>query len=104
MRLTNLINPLPEGGSATTTNRVVALWCAMRIVPNSVVAAGASKASSVTNMARKFEDWLDKYDDGEDAYIRRVLLVMACDKADEATPDDRIRTFVKELHRHVRRH
>jgi hypothetical protein len=104
MRLTNLINPLPEGGSATTTNRVVALWCAMRITPDKVVASGASNTGSVTTVAQRFEGWLDKADNDEDTYIRRALLVMVCDKADETTPDDRIRTFVKELHRHVRRH
>lgn len=33
----------------------------------------------------------------------RLLLVMVCEKASNATPSDRIRALVKELHHHLTR-
>lgn len=103
MRLTNWINPVPGAATPMTGNRVVAVWCAMRIGSNSVIDAGASDVGRVTTTAAKFEEWLNQAADDQDTYARRALLVMACEKAGESTSADRIRTFVKELHHYVHR-
>lgn len=92
---------IPTSTPTTTTDRVVAVGCAMRIAPASVVASGAFDAGAITEVALRFEAWLSQAANAEDAQIRRMLLVMVCEKADEKTPHDRIRALVKELHRHI---
>lgn len=94
-------NTIPTSTPTTTTDRVVAVGCAMRIAPASVVASGAFDAGGITEAALRFEGWLGEADNEQDAQIRRMLLVMVCEKADEKTPHDRIRALVKELHRYV---
>lgn len=103
MSFASLLNKIPVSTPGKTTDRLVAVACAMRLTRGSVVASGASSASDVTTPAQKFEAWLGDADTEEDALVRRMLLLMVCDKADEATPPDRIRALVKELHRHVTR-
>lgn len=103
MRLSTWMNPLP-GDSPDAADRLVALKCAMRLTPDSVVASGASQAGQVTSLARKFEDWLSDAGDEQDKHVRRAVLVMVCDKADETTSAGRIRALVKELHHYVTRH
>lgn len=103
MSFANLLNKIPVSTPSTTTDRLVAVACAMAITRTSVVASGASEAGKVTTLAQKFEGWLSEADSDEDALVRRMLLLMVCDKADETTPPDRVRALVKELHRHVTR-
>lgn len=100
----NAFSKVPASTAGNITNRLVSVACALRVTPSSVVRSGASSAGEVTQRARALEDWLNEADSEEDALIRRMLLLMVCDKADEATPLDRIRSFVKDLHRHVNRH
>jgi hypothetical protein len=103
MRLSTWMNPLP-GDAPDVADRLVALKCAMSLTPDSVVASGASQAGDVTSLARKFEDWLGEATDDQDKHVRRAVLVMVCDKADETTSVSRIRALMKELHHYVTRH
>lgn len=102
MQLSNLFRNLPPGTPAATADRIVAVACAMRILPDKALTSGAS---DVTTLARWFEEeWLrGAKGDEHDAWVRRSLLLMVCDKAGESTPKDRIRSMVKELHKHVTR-
>jgi hypothetical protein len=96
------MNPLP-GDAPDVADRLVALKCAMALTPDSVVTSGASEAGGVTTLARRFEDWLGEATDEQDKHVRRAVLVMVCDKADETTPQGRIRALMKELHHYVTR-
>ena len=100
---TNLLSKIPTSSPGPTTDRLVAVACAMATTPGSAVASGASGANEITRRAREFEDWLSDADTDQDAFVRRLLLLMVCDKTDQTTPPERIRSFVKELHRHVNR-
>lgn len=93
----------PTPGDSKSANRLVALRCAMRITPDSLVSSGAYEAGQVTMRAEKFEDWLKEAETEADARIRRFVLAMVCDKADESTQMSRIKALVKELHHHVTR-
>jgi hypothetical protein len=75
----------------------------MSVTSGSLVTSGSSGASEVTRRAQSFEEWLGEADTDEDAFVRRLLLLTVCDKAPESTPQDRIRSFVKDLHRHIHR-
>jgi hypothetical protein len=97
-------NPLPTSTPTKSTDRLIAVSCAMSTCPDSVVADGVTGASQVTTRARDFEQWLaEAKTDEQDAQLRRLLLVMVCEKAGKDTPPDRVRTFVKEIHRHITR-
>lgn len=102
MRLTTWMNPLP-GAEPSVADRLVALRCAMQLTSDDLVSSGAAEAGEITTLARKLEDWLAEAPDDEDRQIRRAVLVMVCDKADEATPHSRIRPLMKELHHYVTR-
>ena len=102
MRLSTWMNPLP-GAEPSLTDRLVAVRCAMKVTPDSVVDAGASKAGDVTTLARRFENWLKDAADDTDRMIRRAVLVMVCDKADDGVHHGRIHALVKELHHYVTR-
>lgn len=98
-------NPIPTNTPTETTDRLVALGCAIRMAPAAVIASGASDMGKLTDRARRFEEWLAGADDEQDAQVRRLLLVMVCERADATAPIDRIRALLKELHKHVtRRH
>lgn len=84
-------------------DRLVALYCAARLVPDSVVASGASEAGDVTTRARTFEEWLNEAVDEQDRIVRRAVLLLACDHAAKNTPVTRVRAFAKELHHYVSR-
>ncbi|WP_329521112.1 hypothetical protein [Spirillospora sp. NBC_01491] len=97
-------NPIPTSTPTRSTDRLIAVGCAMRLAPDNVVATGAYDAGEVTTRARAFEEWLSEArGDEQDAQLRRLLLVMVCEKASNATPSDRIRALVKELHHHLTR-
>jgi hypothetical protein len=100
MRLSTWMNPLP-GAEPSVADRLVALRCAMQITPNTVLSSGASEAGEITTVARRFGDWLAEASDDNDRIIRRAVLVMVCDKADEETTQNRLRPLMKELH-HLR--
>jgi hypothetical protein len=94
--------PIATSTPTKTTDRLIAVACAMATTPDRLVAEGG--APEVTTRARAFEDWLaEAAADEQDAQLRRLLLVMVCEKADKDTPVDRVRTFVKELHKHITR-
>lgn len=93
-------NPLPD---PTASDRLVALHCAMRLVPDSVAAAGAAEAGDVTTKARAFEDWLGEATDDQDRLVRRTVLLLVCDKSRKDTPINRVRSLAKELHHYVTR-
>jgi hypothetical protein len=99
----NLLGHLSAGISAKSTNRLVAASCALQCIPDSAVESGSSGTYELKRYASEFEEWLDKADSDEDALIRRTLLIEVCGKAPKSTPRDRIRDFVKDLHRHVTR-
>jgi hypothetical protein len=100
----NLLGSFPAGMSAKSINRLVAVSCALRCVPDSSVESGSSGTYELKKYASTFEEWLDKADTDEDALIRRTLLIEVCDKAPKSAPRDRIRDFAKDLHRHATRH
>jgi hypothetical protein len=102
MRLSMWMNPLP-GAEPSVADRLVALRCAMQIIPNAVLSSGASEAGEITTVARRFEDWLAEASDDNDRIIRRAVLVMVCDKADEETAQNRLRPLMKELYHYVTR-
>lgn len=96
------MDPLP-GAEPSVADRLVALRCAMQTASDSVMSSGASEAGEITTRARKFEDWLTESTDENDRVIRRAVLVMVCDKADQAIPLNRLRPLMKELHHYVTR-
>lgn len=92
---------LPAGTPAKTADRLVAVACAMSLTaPN--VEAGASGTGSVTKSAATIERWLGELDP-DDALIWRTLLLLVCEQAAEGTHLDRIKTFTRDLHRHITR-
>ncbi|MFF5261409.1 hypothetical protein ACFY4C_20900 [Actinomadura viridis] len=96
-------NQPPAGSPARDTDRLVAIDCALRLTPASVLDSGASEAGEVTSRARKLATWLAEARDERDAQIRQVLLLMTCDKARPEIPSDRLLSLVKELHHYVTR-
>lgn len=103
MRLTDLLSRIPADTPASTADRLVEVLCALQLTPDSAVADGAYAAGKIATLAGKFDDWLKTASDEQDRQIRRVLLLMLCDKADPSTPVDRIRALAKELHHYVTR-
>lgn len=100
--LTFWADPLP-GAEPAVADRLVALHCAAKLTSSPVVASGASEAGELTTPARKFEDWLGESTSEQDRIIRRVVLLIVCDKTDPDTPVSRIRALANELHHYVTR-
>ncbi len=94
---------LPNVPDSVRANRLVALYCAMRTVPDSVVADGAANAGEITTPARIFEDWIGEAVDEQDRITRRGILLMICDHTPEGTPVKRVRALARELHHYVTR-
>lgn len=94
--------PLATRTPTKTTDRLVALECALRITRTTT--GEAPNPTSVTTRASEFEDWLKHAnDDEQDAQIRRLVLLMLCDHVPSTTRPDRLRGLAKELHRFITR-
>lgn len=96
------MNPLP-GAAPELADRLIALYCAAQLTSSSVIDSGASEAGEITTPARKLEDWIGEAIDEHDRIIRRAVLLLICEKADEATHLSRVRALAKELHHYVTR-
>lgn len=94
--------PLATRTPAKTTDRLVALECALKITQTPT--GEAPDPVSVTSRASGFEDWLKHAgDDEQDAQLRRLVLLMLCGHVPPTTRPDRLRTLAKELHRYITR-
>lgn len=94
--------PLATRTPTKTTDRLVALECALRITRGTT--GEAPNPTSVTTRASEFEDWLKHAgDDEQDAQIRRLVLLMLCDHVPPTARADRLRGLAKELHRFITR-
>lgn len=97
-------SPIPTSTPTKSTDRLVALHCALSVIADSVVSGGASDSGRATTPSERFEDWLSgARGDEQDAHLRRMILIMVCEKAPASTRVDQILAFAKALHRHTTR-
>lgn len=95
--------PSPPNARPRSTDRLAAADGALRVLAPSAFGSGTYDTTEVIRYATKFEDWLTRAQDEQDGQLRRVVLLMVCDKAPENTSADRVRALAKDLHRYVTR-
>src|SRR6266536_5155951 len=85
--------------SLASQSRLIAVACALQLAGQHVVAY--ADAAELASRWQRLEGWLDDASSDEDAQVRRVLLMLACDKAPPGTHPDPVLRLAKALHASV---